>query len=215
MLRVGGVRCRQAERRHGHEQVGACCHEHTEAYLDGGLGLLAFLGEPSEEAYADGGEQHYEAGIELLEDGCGDVGLGTLLILIDEPCGTGYDEDAVDGAGLVALALEDAEEAIDYEDDSQKVDDVKLHGGETGGLSGYIVAGEVGEGGAVLVEGHPEEDYYCEDEAEADDALLGLRGGELVGLVVHGGSGGILLVGGEHLLEGALEAVVDKDADDE
>ena len=73
-----------------------------------------------------------------------------------------------------------------------------------------VLVGEVGERGAVLVEGHPEEDDDGEDKAKGHDAVGRFLLREL-GLGVAGSGRGRLggIVG---MLEGAAEGVVDDDA---
>ena len=78
-------------------------------------------------------------------------------------------------------------------------------------MGGGVFLGKEGEGEAVLVEGHPEEDDYGEHEAEGHDAVLGVLLAKLgfrLGIGVLAGSG----LGGRccnDLLEGALETIVD------
>ena len=163
---------RQSEGTEGHEEVGCSGYEHAEAYLDWSLRLFAYLGEGSEDGYADRGEHDYEAGVELLEDRCADSDCGVVRRehADDEAYACCHKDTCYDA--VETLGLEETEKSIDDEDAGQKVAHVEEHGLHACGRGGCVVAGKEGQGESVLVEGHPEEDHYGEDEAEAHDALF-------------------------------------------
>ena len=65
------------------------------------------------------------------------------------------------------------------------------------------------------MESHPEEDNHSEYETEADDALLCLSLGKLVGLLGRSLIVLALVLRSKYVLVGGAEGIVDGDADDE
>ena len=107
---------------------------------------------------------------------------------------------------LAGFGLEGTEKRIDRNGDQEERPDVEPDAERTGnGILG-VVAGEIGERRAVLVEGHPEEDDDGEDEAEGDDAVLGLLGRQFDHVLAGGGR---LLGVDVGVLEPGTEAEVD------
>ena len=145
------------------------------------MGRCLLRSQSGEDGHGNRGQGDYIERIELLEELREDVQrIGHAAVQGIGPSPEGGRHDAADHFAGSFLGLEDAEERIDRGGNQSQRPDVEADTGPAGGEALGVVTGEPGQRGAVLVEGHPEENDHGEDHDKGDDPALLLLLGEFL-----------------------------------
>ena len=204
----------QTDGANGHQHIRCGGYYHSVRYLARSRRLFAAFVQCTENSHTNRREGHYIERVELLEDRSSDAQFGRMVeVLEDEEGGDDRADATPYDLGFAGVLTEDTEERIDEYGNSYQVPDAEGHGLCAGHNRVDKLIGEEGKRETVLMEGHPEEEDYREDQAERHNAFLGLLRRQFLHFLITALRhlfGGVL-----HMLEPGTASVVDSYTDDE